>query len=60
MKTAWLTAALFTGAALAGATLDFESNAKPSKWFIYPQKKGIKTTLSSEKLEGKSVLEVDI
>lgn len=51
--------ALFACVALAGATLDFESNAKPSKWFIYPQKKGIKTTLSSEKLEGKSVLEVD-
>lgn len=43
-----------------GAALEFEGNAKPSKWFQYPQGKGIKTVLSAEKLDGKSVLEVDL
>ena len=56
---AFVAPALFACVALAGATLDFESNAKPSKWSVYPQKKGIKNTVFTEKLDGKSVLEVD-
>ena len=46
---AFIAPALFACAALAGATLDFEGNAAPSKWFIYPHGKGIKTILSAEK-----------
>ena len=56
---AFIAPALFACAALAGATLDFEGNAAPSKWFIYPHGKGIKTILSAEKQNGKSILEVD-
>jgi hypothetical protein len=42
-----------------GAALDFESNAKPSKWFLYPLKKGNSVAFSSEKQDNKSVLEID-
>ena len=51
--------ALFVCAEVSGAALDFEGNAKPAKWFQYPLGKGIKTVLSAEKLDNKSVMEID-
>lgn len=55
----WVAPVLFACSTLSGLALDFETNAKPSKWFMYPMKKGLKTVLAGEKLDGKSVMEFD-